>query len=463
MRPLPPVRFDALAGYARMPGTTAFSEEVAWFEHGSERVLGIVVQDLTDNDFAGVVMARDRKGRFRAVELTAFERRQRHAKVLLRREMERLAMAPDEEYYQGDEKGSPLDFFAPLADRARLHPTFLRLMDEEVLSPARGIIEPMMHWYEDPDGNFIEQFQTTGFDARLWELYLFAAFAEESYLINRIHAVPDFVCEGVLGAFAVEAVTVNPTQDGPGAVVPPPPRETAEEHHAFVSQYMPIKFGSALTSKLAKRYWDRPSAVGKPLVFAIQDFSAPASMTYTESALAPYLYGYEQDWHHDGAGHLVVTPKKIATHRWGSKEIPSGFFDLPDAENVSAVVSSSSATISKFNRMGVFAGFGSGRVVLMRVGTAYDPNPDAVVPVPYHRVVGAPSYTETWGEGLNVFHNPKAKFPLDREMLTQAAHHRLDEGRIASITPPGHPFGSITHMLMVDSEEEARRLVQEGQ
>jgi hypothetical protein len=36
----------------------------------------------------------------------------------------------------------------------------------------------MMHWYEDPDGNFIEQFQTTGFDARLWELYLFAMFCE---------------------------------------------------------------------------------------------------------------------------------------------------------------------------------------------------------------------------------------------------------------------------------------------
>ncbi len=462
MRPLSLVRFNALAGYARLPMTTLFSEERAWFEHGSERVLGAVVRDLTDNDFGGLVMARDRRGRFRAVQVTAFERTQRRAEVLLRREMEGLAMASDKEYYQGDETGAPLDFFTPRVDRARLHPNFLALTETEAFSAARGIIEPMIHWYEDPDGNFIEQFQTTGFDARVWELYLFALFAEMSYLINRIHAVPDFVCEGVMGTFALEAMTVNPTQDGAGGVVPPPPRRSAEEHRAFVSQYMPIKFGSTLTSKLAKRYWERPSAVGKPLVFAIQDFSAPGSMVYTDSALPPYLYGYDWEWHHDTAGRLVVTPRKVATHRWGDKEIPSGFFDLPDAENVSAVVFSNSGTISKFNRIGLLAGFGSKRLVLTRMGTAYDPNPDSVAPLAFRRIVGAPGYHETWGEGLNVFHNPNAKRPLDPEMLPGAAHHRLREGRMASITPDRHPFGSITHILVAGSEEEAQRLVQEG-
>jgi hypothetical protein len=47
----------------------------------------------------------------------------------------------------------------------------------------------------------------------------------------------------------------------------------------------------------------------------------------------------------------------------GQKVIPSGFFDLPGPENVSAVLFSNSGTISKFNRMGVVAGFGSRRVV----------------------------------------------------------------------------------------------------
>jgi hypothetical protein len=85
-----------------------------------------------------------------------------------------------------------------------------------------------MRWYGDVDGNFVEQFQTTGFDSRLWELYLFAAFSEMGFNIDRIHAVPDFTCVNPLTAFCVEATTVNPTRDPNGEIVPPPPTETPE-------------------------------------------------------------------------------------------------------------------------------------------------------------------------------------------------------------------------------------------
>jgi len=64
--------------------------------------------------------------------------------------------------------------------------------------------------------------------------HLFSAFTEMGYLIKRIHAVPDFVCDGALGTLAVEAMTVNPTQGRTGAGVPPPPLGTAEEQRAFV-------------------------------------------------------------------------------------------------------------------------------------------------------------------------------------------------------------------------------------
>lgn len=36
----------------------------------------------------------------------------------------------------------------------------------------------MMRWHQDVDGNFIEQVQSNGFDARIWELYLFATLTE---------------------------------------------------------------------------------------------------------------------------------------------------------------------------------------------------------------------------------------------------------------------------------------------
>ena len=58
MRQVTLLRFNALAGYAREPMAPYFGEEVAWFEHGAERVLGVVVRDVTDDDFEEEVIAR---------------------------------------------------------------------------------------------------------------------------------------------------------------------------------------------------------------------------------------------------------------------------------------------------------------------------------------------------------------------------------------------------------------------
>ena len=454
MKPISLVRFNALAGYCRKPGTLLLGEELKWFEHGGEQILATLVRDRTDDDFAGMILGRDRKGRFRWIGGTAdFYKSQRRAEAMLRKEMERLSMESDKKYYERDETSTTLDFFTPVSLSVQLNEDFLKLTKLEGYSPARGIIEPMMHWYEDLDGNFIQQFQTTGFDARLWELYLFATFVEMGYRIDRIHAVPDFACTGVLGEFTVEAMTVNPTRDKTGQIIPPPSRNTQKELRDFLSEYMPIKFGSTLTSKLAKKYWEKPNVAGKPLLFAIQDFSAPASMVFTRSALPIYLYGYDSDWTHDSNGLLKIIPKRIAEHRWSDKIIPSGFFDLPGTENVSAVLFNNSGTVSKFKRMGVLAGFGSRRLVMIREGHAIDHDPNVTVPRPFRYVVTDSDYNETWGEGLDVFHNPRAKHPIHPVMLPGAAHHRLrKDGQMDSLTPTFHPLASFTSTFVVRDE-----------
>jgi hypothetical protein len=445
MKPISPIRWDALAGYARDPKTMFMAEEVGWYEHAHERVVGLLIRDFEDNDYGGLIFGRDKKLRFRCVSVSGFETNRRLAEIALRREMERVAAEDESEYHQGDEQGKPVDFFAPVVSEARLNPNFVKLRDEEAFSAARGIIEPMMRWYDDADGNFIEQFQTTGFDARIWELYLFAAFREMNYGIEREHAVPDFVCTNPLATFGVEATTVNPSQDASGAPLPEPPLNTPEEMQAYLTGYMPIKFGSALTSKLAKKYWEQPHLASLPFVLAIQDFSAPQSMTRTRSAFEQYIYGYAHDWERDAEGKLIIRPRKIGTHRWGPKEVPSGFFDLPETENISAVAFSNSGTISKFNRMGLFAGFGSPRLRLVRIGTAVDHDPNATEPLHFRRAVNDPDYQETWTEGLDFWHNPKAKQPLTPDLLPGAAHHRLfPDGQVESITPEWHPLGSFT-------------------
>jgi hypothetical protein len=61
--------------------------------------------------------------------------------------------------------------------------------------------------------------------------------------------------------------------------------------------------------------------------------------------------------------------------------------------------------------------------------------------------VHMPTYAETWGEGLTVYHNPHAKHPLPPGAIPGAGHHTSRGGRIMSTLPGFHPVGSITIIL----------------
>lgn len=451
------LRFNALAGYARKSLIRILAKEVGWFELPTRGIVGAVIQDRADGDYGGVVFARDAKLRFRWVDGTPFMASQRRVEVELRRAMEKAALAPVEDHHQGDEKGAPVDFFFYTRPKNELNPSFVKLAEEVGFSPAREIIELMMRWHEDTDGNFVEQFQTSGFDQRIWELYLFAALVEMGHELDSRASVPDFLCSGMWQDFAIEAVTVGPTKVG-GKVVPPPAAKTDDEIKAFLQEYMPIKFGSALFSKLKKAYWERPNVAGKSFALAIQDFSSPLSMVYTRSAFQRYVFGYDHDWHYGPGGELVITPRKISEHTWEGKTIPSGFFDQPGAENISAVLFSNSGTISKFNRMGITTGFGSGDVFAVRRGTAVNHDPNASGPVHFAHAVNSPDYVETWTEGLDVFHNPKALLPLDPDLLPGAAHLFLrSDGQVESLTPDWEPLASTT---MIAAPVDVERMLQ---
>ncbi|NKK72477.1 hypothetical protein GFM13_19250 [Rhizobium leguminosarum bv. viciae] len=447
MREISEARFNAIAGYARQPYARITGEELKYFEDEGGALLGLLIRDRADNDFAGMAFGRDKRLRFRWTSMTEFFERPETAVNALSKLIAELLVEPEEFHYQGDEVGKPVDFFAQVHPPERLHPDFLTVATAAQFSSARGVIEPMMRWHEDLDGNFVEQFQSTAFDQRIWELYLFAMLTEVGYVLDQSHAVPDFIAGGLLGQVAVEAVTVGPTRDG-NTIVPPPPTELPEQLHAYLHDYMPIKFGSPLFSKLRKEYWKNPQIEGMPLVFAIADFSSPGSMVHSRSALERYLYGYSHGPAINTYGKKAGKPKKIVEHRWGEKVIPSGFFDIPEAENISAVISTSSGTISKFNRLGLLSGFGADNVLMIREGTCIDTSHGATSPLLYKMVVNAPGYSESWIEGLNVYHNSRARVPLHEYLLPGAAHHRCDEeGKITSSVPKFHPLSSITQLI----------------
>lgn len=440
-------RFDGLAGYTRKPAAAFSSIEMEWYSDKAERVLGLLIEDLVDHDFGGVVLGRDAKCRFRAVSVTNFYESKDAARNELEDVLESWSRKPDLEFHQGDEKGTPLDVFAPSVPPRRLHPAFLRIATGEGFSPARELIEAMMPYYEDVDGNFVEQFQTTAFDARFWELYVFALLHEQGFAFNRDFNAPDFFCERFLDRVFVEAVTVNPTVDRNGLIVEPPVPEEAGAFAQYYQEYMPLKWGSSLTSKLKKKYWNLARVRNRPIVLAIQDFHVPRAMTFLANSITPYLYGISFSALYDQSGDLEVRSTPRGPHSWGGKTVESGFFNLPNCENISAVITNPTATISKFNRMAYLAGFGSRSVRMLYTGTCHNHDANASLPMTFCLDVHDPKYTESWAQGTNVYHNPKATVGLDESFLPDAAHHRFEEGVLRSHIPDFHPYQSTTVIL----------------
>jgi hypothetical protein len=432
------LRFDALAGYSRTPLTALIVKELAWYEQAGEKVLGLVVLDRSDRDFASYVLGRDRNGRYRAVWMKCSIETQNTATALLASKMAELSLSPTEEFYQDDEDGTPLDLFTPTVPANRQRPQFVTLASDRGYSPARGLIGEMMHYFEDMDGNFVQQFQSDGFDARIWELYLYAALHEIGYGFDRQYSAPDFHCQGPLGDFFVEATTVNPSSEVPEV------DETNQQ--AYFENYVPIKYGSALVSKLRKRYWDQPHVAGYPLVFAIQDFHARHAMTWSNSALVEYLYAIRQVERIDDEGKSEIVSEKIEEFNWGDKApVPAGFFFLVGSENISAVIANPSGTLLKFNRIGFLAGFGDHDIKMIRSGYCYK---DSLTPSQFCTEVHSPGYTETWCEGLSVYHNPNALLPLPQTAFPGAAHHTSRNGSILAYQPTFHPVGSTTAIIV---------------
>lgn len=437
-------RFDALAGYSRSPRITTITDELAWFATPDERVLGILLHDLIDDDYSWVAMGRDETLRFRAVDVSTSLKSLEDAKKALFTALEKLANAPETEFHQGDTTKKPVEFFKTLAPEEKLHPIFKMLTRAEKYLPAREVIASMMRYHQDLDGNYVQQFQTTGFEPRLWELYLFAAFTELVFARDDRAKAPDFVLMSNHGPLAIEATTVNP----PDNFMPTLPK-TPKQQDDFINNYMVIKLARALRAKLAKKYWEAPDMKETPFVLAVQDFSFRGSMTLIDRIAVDYLYGWRHTYR---AGKAKVT--KINGHRYKTMFEPSGFFDLPDSEHVSAVLINPQGTLPKFNRMGFLAGFGPRDMKMTRSGVARGTTFDQPL-VPFSQKVHDPGYQESWVEGMVVLHNPKATIELDPSMIPGALHKRADEnGDLDAIAPAFHPVVSRTAIGLAEAEED---------
>lgn len=328
--------------------------------------------------------------------------------------------------------------FAQVVPEERLHPSFVALRDDGPREPARRSLDEVYARMGERDGGFREQFQSTGFDSRVWELYLYAAFEDAGLDVHLPDPAPDFLVARDALRFAVEATTAN-LRDGEQK-----PKVASEgDLLDFLSQELPIRLGSPLFTKLSADYTAAPELREIPFVLALESFVSPDAMFPSGSPLGSYLYGLQSSPEFDDGGHLTISYEPITEHRLGGKVIPSGFFAQPGAEEISAVLFSNSGTIGKFSRMGYQEGIGRDRIWMGRFGMVADNDPDAAAPNFFVEEVG--DRTERWSEGLVVFHNPGAARPLPHKAFGETAiQYKLEEGQIRHTTSPFHIFSSQT-------------------
>ncbi len=337
------------------------------------------------------------------------------------------------------------DLFNPIVLDKELHPDFRILMESDEYAPARGLIQEIFNSFVDKDGHFIKEFQTK-FYPRIWELYLYSYLVDSGFAIDPSYKSPDFIAAKSGVKVCIEAVTANPTQGSNPYEISEEKFEDYDSYILYLTQnIIPIKLGGPLSDKLKKKYWELPHVDGLPIILAIEDFHETNSHFFNSDSLRIYLYGVGWKLERNYEENPTVKSQKIVSHEHGHKKVQSGFFELPEAKYISAVIFSNSGDVEKFNRMGHQGKYRSDKLKIGRKGVCIK----SKELFEFSCEVGDPNFPlETWGQGMEVFHNPNALYPIQSNIFSKVAQWRFKDGDFQNIIPSFHLLSSITYRII---------------
>jgi hypothetical protein len=346
-------------------------------------------------------------------------------------------------------KSRKRDLFRLIVDESRAHPAFIELRNSIGHAGARNLMNEIFSHMADPTGNFIQDFQTDSYYSRLFELACFAYLESHGTHIDMSFAKPDFLVRAENQKVAVESVTVNPSYGLASKIsLRDLEIQSPEELYEKSTNEFPIKMGTTLLRKLHQAYWSEPHCQNIPLVFIIGPFYEPGSMFYIDESLGRYLYGgYDlfPDWVDYQGLYSRVIP--IKSHQYKEKTLISNFFSQPFSEYVSAVIYSNSFTESKFVRMAIQMGLETA-IEATREGFCQLPGDkdDFSIQEFKYRVGEFASATETWFQGVTIFHNPSALIPLPDDFFKSTKVCQIVNGKLNRRVTDFHPLTSFTLM-----------------
>lgn len=362
-----------------------------------------------------------------------------------------------------------------LADVSGKEPSgIFKLLAQPCRHRGAWILNQLYLAMPNPDDNWASDCRTDNFHTRLWEAILLASFREQGLLVTQDHPSPDFHVSNRKGGEAwVEAVTANPAEryDHANAQQAPMPLDRRE----LMLGPAAVRFAKTIKSKLDKRYAHMPHVAGRPFAIALADFHAPGSMVWSRSALMGYLYGlYAHEVEVDGK--RVAVPEDVET-LMGEQRIPAGLFHRPEGEDLSAVIFSNAATLSKLSRVPMSFGGPTAGFRYVRIGEFADFTPGALRGIPFsmdvntdeYRALWEPYPYEPWSAEIEVFHNPRAKHPIKPALFPEADHwlpidgamdckryykHSILKSRTL-ILPAAAPIPSVEDLLFDEISDNA--------
>jgi len=411
--------FNAVC-YSRNAHFMPLLEEVAYYKNDEGTIYGVIAKDRFDGDFGSVVLGRDANKRFRTIEPPLkFYDSPAEAFLELEEKFIKVHGEGSQVHPQGDETGKPNELYRVIAKEDKLHKLFIVLLNDPIYKVARSFIGEAVYAYVDVDGNYIKDFQSTGFNARLWELYLYIFLKYQSFEFDHSFHAPDYLIEKRDISIALEATTVN----SDAKFDEPYPSDDVEAYR-LTSDYLPIKFGSSLFSKLQKKYWELDHMKDRPFIIAIHDYHMQNLLPYAGMALRSYLYGVRYKTVIENGSVTICLdnktlpiPEVIEKHKYKHKEIPSNFFNQPGAENVSAVLFCNNATIDTFNRYGKLAKMDGHSLVIVKISETTDFRSPTYNPKIISENIESDDYYEVWEDTMCIFHNPNASNPIKPDVF----------------------------------------------
>jgi len=291
-----------------------------------------------------------------------------------------------------------MDLFTPVVPEPDLHPNFRALVD----SFSRGDRAVLADWadgFVDRDGKFVREFQTT-FNSGFWELYLFACCKGLGFRVNFDFASPDFVIDNFFNEFCVEAVIASNARGEKPEWERDMKKRPNETDLEAILRTATIRLSNSIHSK-RRKYLDSYARLAhvkrRPFVIALAPFEQPDFWAHNDHAIRQVLYGYDRVGA-DG-GHIF----KEVVEKAPGVPIEMGLFTAPKMPEISAVIYSNTATISKLHAL-------SREPDDMMFFASLHFNAKGSEPILWKS--SKANYRESLLDGLYVFHNPHARYPL---------------------------------------------------